>query len=169
MANSRLRADMICCRSAALEGEQGGVGLCLNKAQRSDVRGEPAVRSPGRLLQPVQVLVQEVDVIELSRNNKSSRLAAVDGLREGAMQERVLHIKLMNFPGAGDGEGEHGVDRGRLDHRAEGLIVVNAGSLGEATMDSANLVPLQRAVRVELVLKNSFTGDDVGANGGGHQ
>jgi hypothetical protein len=85
------------------------------------------------------------------------------------VQECILHIKLMNWLGAGDGQGEHGVDRGRLDHRAEGLIIVDAGSLGEATKDSVSLVPFQRAVGVELVLENQFVGDDVGANGARHK
>jgi hypothetical protein len=81
------------------------------------------------------------------------------------MQEHILHIELMNRPGVGDGQGEHGADRGWLDHRVEGLIVVNAGSLGEATKDPVSFVPLQGTVRVELVLKNPFIGEDVGANG----
>jgi hypothetical protein len=36
--------------------------------------------------------------------------------------------------------------------------------LGEATKDSACLVPFQRAIGVELVLEDPFTGDNVGAN-----
>jgi hypothetical protein len=44
--------------------------------------------------------------------NKSSILALVDSLQEGAMQECILHVKLVNWPGAGDGHGEHGVDHG---------------------------------------------------------
>jgi hypothetical protein len=54
----------------------------------------------------------------------------------------------MNGPGAGDVQGEHRVDRGRLDHWAEGLIVVDTGSLGEATKDPASLVPFRRDVGV---------------------
>jgi hypothetical protein len=81
------------------------------------------------------------------------------------MQEHILHIELMNGPGAGDSQEEHGADRGRLDHRAKGLIVVNAGSLGEAAKDPGSLVPFQIAVRVQLVLQNPFAGVDVGANG----
>jgi hypothetical protein len=80
------------------------------------------------------------------------------------VQERILHIKLMNRPGAGDSQGEDSADRGRLDHRAEGLIVVDIGSLGEATKNPASLVPFQGAVRIELVLENPLAGDDVGAN-----
>jgi hypothetical protein len=71
----------------------------------------------------------------------------------------------MNRVGAGDDQGEHGADRCRLDHRAKGLIIVNAESLGEAVKDIARLVPFQRAVGVELVLENSFIGDGIGANG----
>jgi hypothetical protein len=71
----------------------------------------------------------------------------------------------MNRPGAGDGQREDGADCGRLDHRAEGLIVVDAGSLGEAAKNPASLVPFQGAVGIELVLENSLVGDDVGANG----
>jgi hypothetical protein len=80
------------------------------------------------------------------------------------MQERILHIKLMNRSGARDGQGEHGANRGRLDHRAESLTVVNVRSLVEAMKDPASLVPLQRVIRVELMLERSFAGDDVGAN-----
>jgi hypothetical protein len=50
-------------------------------------------------------------VIELHRINKSSGLAVVDGLQKSVMQEHILQIKLMNRPGAGDGQGEHGVGR----------------------------------------------------------
>jgi hypothetical protein len=80
------------------------------------------------------------------------------------MQERILHIELMNRPGAGDSQGEDGVDRGWLDHRAEGLIVVDAGSLGEAAKNPASLVPFQGVVVIELVLENPLAGDDVGTN-----
>jgi hypothetical protein len=51
-------------------------------------------------------------VIGLRGINKSGRLAAVDGLQEGAVQEHILHIKLMNRLGAGDDQGEHNVDHG---------------------------------------------------------
>jgi hypothetical protein len=80
------------------------------------------------------------------------------------VQEHILYIELMNGPGAGDGQGEHRADGDRLDHRAEGLIVVDAGPLGKAMKNPASLVPFQGAVRVELVLEDPFVGDDVGAN-----
>jgi hypothetical protein len=75
----------------------------------------------------------------------------------------------MKRPGARDGQGEHGADYGHLDHRAKGLIIVDAGSLdlllGEAVKNPASLVPFQGAIGIELVLENPVAGDDVGANG----
>jgi hypothetical protein len=67
----------------------------------------------------------------------------------------------VKWSGAGDGQGEHGAEHGWLDHRAEGLIVVDVGSLGEAAKDPMSLVPFQRAVGDELVLENLFASDDV--------
>jgi hypothetical protein len=80
------------------------------------------------------------------------------------VQEHIIRIKPVNRPGAGDDQGEHGADCGRLDHRGECLIVVDAGSLGEAAKNPTSLVPVQGAIRIELVLKNPLAGDDVGAN-----
>jgi hypothetical protein len=80
------------------------------------------------------------------------------------MQERVLHIELMNMPGARGGQGEHRADGGQLDHRAEGLIVVDAGPLGEAAKNPLSLVLFQGDIEVELVFEDPFAGDDVGAN-----
>jgi hypothetical protein len=80
------------------------------------------------------------------------------------MLEHILYIKLMNGPGVGDGQGEHHVERGRLGNRAEGLIIVNVRLMGEGTKDPLSLVPFQRAVIVEFVLKDPFASDNVGAN-----
>jgi hypothetical protein len=57
------------------------------------------------------------------------------------------------------------MDRGRLDHRAEGLIVVDDESLGEAAKNPASLVSVQGVIKIELVLENSLVGDDVRTNG----
>jgi hypothetical protein len=75
------------------------------------------------------------------------------------MLEHILYIKLMNGPGVGDGQGEHHVERGRLGNRAEGLIIVNVRLMGEGTKDPLSLVPFQRAVIVEFVLKDPFASD----------
>jgi hypothetical protein len=83
----------------------------------------------------------------------------------GTVQQHILHIKLINRPAAGDGQGEHGVDHDQLDHSAEGLIIVDTGLLGEAAKDLVNLVLFQRVIGAELVHENLFVGEDIGANG----
>jgi hypothetical protein len=85
--------------SAAVEDEQGGVGLGLNKSQSEEVCGESAIPSPGHLLQPVERLVEPTDPFRLRGINKPRRLTAVDCFRESTMQERVLYIKLVDGPG----------------------------------------------------------------------
>jgi hypothetical protein len=42
-------------------------------------------------------------------------------------------------------------------------VLVDTGPLGEVVKDPMSLVPLQGAVRVELVLEDLFVGDDIGA------
>jgi hypothetical protein len=71
----------------------------------------------------------------------------------------------MNWPGEGDGQGEHSADCGLLDHRAEGLIIVDAESLGEAVNNPTSLVPVQGAIGIEHELENPLVGDDAEANG----
>jgi hypothetical protein len=63
-----------------VEDEQGGVRLDLNKPQSEKVCGEPVVPSLGRLLQPVERLVEAPDPVRLSGINKPHRLTAVDYL-----------------------------------------------------------------------------------------
>jgi hypothetical protein len=99
------------------------------------------------------------------RINKSSRLTALYGLQEGAMQEHILHINLMNGPAARDGQEEHCADHGQLEHQAEGLIIVDVELLGEAVKAPTSLVAFQKSIGVELVLEDQFVGDDIGANG----
>jgi hypothetical protein len=70
----------------------------------------------------------------------------------------------MNRPEARDGLGEHCADGGRLNHQAEGLIVVDIGLLGEAAKNPASLVPFQDAIGVKLVLEDPFVGDNIGVN-----
>jgi hypothetical protein len=149
---------------ATAEDEQVGVRLGLNKCQSEEVHGEPVVPSPGHQLQPVERLVEAADPVRLRGINKTRQLVAVDCLRESTILQHVLHIKQMDRPGIGDSQRKHHADSGRLDHRAEGLIIVDAEPLGKAAKDPTTLVPLHGAVGVELVLEDPFIGDDVGAN-----
>jgi hypothetical protein len=63
-----------------------------------------------------------------------------------------------------DGQENHHADGSRLNHRAESLIVVNVGPLGEVAKNPTSLVPFQGAIGVKLVIEDSFVGDDIGAN-----
>jgi hypothetical protein len=90
-------------------------------------------------------------------------LAAVDSLSEGAMEEGILHIKLLNRPVMGDSSGEHRAHGGRFHNRAESLVVVNSGALSETPKDLASLVAIEGPVSAELVREDPFVSDDVGA------
>jgi hypothetical protein len=94
---------------------------------------------------------------------ETRRLAAVDSLSEGAMEEGILHIKLLNQPVMGDSSGEHRVHGGRFHNRAECLVVVNTGTLSETPKGPASLVAIEGPVSVELVCEDPFASDDVGA------
>lgn len=79
------------------------------------------------------------------------------------MQEGILHIKLMDGPAMRDCKAEDGAYRSRLYNRAESLIEVDTGALGETTKHPTGLVTIQAAVGMELVSKNPLAYDDVGA------
>jgi hypothetical protein len=51
-------------------------------------------------------------------------LTVENGLAEGAVEEGVLHIKLLNWLVAGDSSSKHRANGGRFHNRAESLIVV---------------------------------------------
>jgi hypothetical protein len=59
-------------------------------------------------------------------------LTAKDCLTEGAVEEGILHIEVLNRPGVRCGESEHRADGGRFLNRAESLIVVHPRALSEA-------------------------------------
>jgi hypothetical protein len=105
----------------------------------------------------------------VSRDDKPNGLSAVDRLRQGAMEEGVLHIELVDRPVPGQRESQDSPDGDRLDHRTEGLVVVDPGTLGKAPEHIAGLVPLQGPVGVQLQLEDLFPGDHVGTMGTRHQ
>jgi hypothetical protein len=80
-------------------------------------------------------------VVRGSRVDEAGWLLAVDGLLEVAVKKGILHIELADGPIPGRGDAEDGADRGRLDDRAERLVVVDAGLLGEAANNPPRLVP----------------------------
>jgi hypothetical protein len=83
--------------------------------------------------------------------DETGGLAALDSLRQSAVEEGILDVKLMDRPVPGEGEGEYGANSGELDDGAEGLVVVHSGALGEAPKDLTGLVAVEGAVRGKLV------------------
>jgi hypothetical protein len=96
------------------------------------------------------------------RVNEADGLRAVYDLRECAMEESVFNVELVHGPTPGGNQSLHSPDGGRLDDRAEGLIVVYPGALSEPPDDSMSLVPFKRAIHLELVLEDPLTGNDIG-------
>ena len=110
-----------------------------------------------------------VDEVQVSRVDKTSWLATVDPLAERAVEEGVIHVELMHKPIARESQRQHCADRGRFDHRAKGLIVVDFRALSEATRHPTCLVAIQGTVSLELVLSDPFVGDNIGSRGARHQ
>jgi len=81
------------------------------------------------------------------------------------VEEGILHVELADRPIPGRSNAEHGADRGRLDDRAEGLVVVDAGLLGETADDPARLVPGEGTVGVEFVLEQPLPSNNVSTRG----
>jgi hypothetical protein len=80
---------------------------------------------------------------------------------EGAVEEGVLNVELVHGPTPRDSQSQHSLDGGRFDG-AEGLIVVHPGALSEPPEAPTSLVPVKRAIRLELVLEDPLVGDDIG-------
>jgi hypothetical protein len=92
---------------------------------------------------------------------KTRGLAAVDSLSEGAMEEGILHIELLNQPVMEDSSGEHHAHGDRFHNRAESLVVVDSGALSETPKDLASLVAIEGPVSAKLVCEDPFANDDV--------
>jgi hypothetical protein len=85
--------------------------------------------------------------------DKAGGLAAIDSLRQGAVEEGILDVELMDRLVPGEGEGVVGADSGELDDGVEDLVVVHSGASGEAPKDPTSLVAVEGAVRGKLVAK----------------
>jgi hypothetical protein len=138
---------------AASLDEEGRVRLGLDEADGGQVGSEAIVPGPRRLLEAVEGAVQPTDQIRTSFVDEAGGLAAVDSLRQSAVEEGILDIELMDRPVSGEGEGEDGANSVKLDDRAEGLVVVHSGALGEAPKDPTGLVAVEGAVRGKIVAK----------------
>jgi hypothetical protein len=90
-------------------------------------------------------------------------LAAVHSLSEGAMEEGILHIELLNWPVMRDSSGEHHVHGGWFHNWVKSFIVVDSGVLSETPNDLASLIAIEGPISAELVREDPFASDDVGA------
>jgi hypothetical protein len=90
----------------------------------------------------------------------------VDDLLEVAVKKGVLHVQLVNRPGVGRGDAEYRPYGGRFDDRTEGLVVVDALTLGEALDNPTSLVASEGPIDMELVPEDPLPRHDVGAGGG---
>ena len=125
------------------------------------MRGKMAVPCTRRLFEAVEGLVQTTDIVRMRGIHEASGLRAVYRLSQGTMQERVLHIQLMNRPIPRQGQRQNSADGGRFDDRAEGLIKINTRPLRKATKNPSCFVSVKRAIRLKLVTKNLLAGNDV--------
>jgi hypothetical protein len=79
--------------------------------------------------------------------DEAGELAAVDSLRQSAMEEDILDVELMDRQVLGEGEGENGTNNSELDD----------GALGEGPEDLTGLVVDEGANRSQLVAKEPLT------------
>jgi hypothetical protein len=93
--------------------------------------------------------------------DKTVRLVVVDLLPQDTMEKDVLHIKLVYRPATRGHEGEHSLDRRRLDHRRKGLTEVDAGTLRKAADDPTGFIARQRTICIMFVPKNPFAGNHI--------
>jgi hypothetical protein len=99
--------------------------------------------------------------------NEAGGLRVVDGLEECVVEEGVPDVELVHVPTLGDSQSKHSPNGGRLDDGAEGLIVVHPEALSEPPEHPTSLVPIKRAICLELVLEDPLVGDNLYLGGQG--
>jgi hypothetical protein len=102
------------------------------------------------LLQVIDGLVEPTHQLRARGINEADWLRAIDSLGECVMEEGVLDVELVHGPTPVDSQSQHSLDGGRLADEAEGLIIVHIRALSKAPEDPTSLVPIERAIRLEL-------------------
>uniref|UniRef100_A0A0A9A781 Uncharacterized protein n=1 Tax=Arundo donax TaxID=35708 RepID=A0A0A9A781_ARUDO len=97
--------------------------------------------------------------------DEARRLLTVDCLLKMTVKKGVLHVQLSNRPGTGSGDAQNSSNSRWFDHRAEGLVIVDAVLLGEAADHPARLMASKSTIGVVLMLEDPLSGNDVGASG----
>jgi hypothetical protein len=81
------------------------------------------------------------------------------------MEENALDVELVDRPISRESKRQDGENSHMLHNGVESLIIIDAGTLHEPVKNSTGLVPLECPVGLELMIKNSLAGDNIGAAG----
>jgi hypothetical protein len=63
-------------------------------------------------------------MVRVGRVNEAGRLLAIDCLLQVAVKESILHVELVNWPGAGGGDAEDDSNHCQFYNRAERLAML---------------------------------------------
>jgi hypothetical protein len=107
-------------------------------------------------------MVQPTYIVGASRVDEAGGLATLDNLGELAVEEGVLDIELTSLPFKGERDGWDNADHGRFDNRTECLVQVNTFLLRETVKHPACFVAVERAIMLQLVVKDPLAEDNVG-------
>jgi hypothetical protein len=107
-------------------------------------------------------MVWPIDMLGVSRVDEGGGLGTIDNLGELAVEEGVLDVVLASLPFKGERDGEDDTDRGQFDNQTKCLIEVNTLLLRETAKHPACFIAAERAIRLQLLVKDPLAGDDVG-------
>jgi hypothetical protein len=105
--------------------------------------------------------------LRVSRVNEVDALGTVDRLDEGVMEKDILNIQLVHSPTPRHGQSQHSVNGGGLHDGVESFIVFHSEAPGEPLNDPTSLAPIQRTIRLEIVLKDPLVSHHIGPRGHG--
>jgi hypothetical protein len=109
-----------------MEDEERGVGLRASEAESGDEGRKAMIPRTRGLLQAVEGAVEAAHMVRTSGVDEASGLVAKDHLVKTPMEEGVLDIELANLPVGGESDGEDNPDGSWFNHRAKGLVEVDA-------------------------------------------
>jgi hypothetical protein len=89
------------------------------------------VPSSGCLLQTLQWLVKLAIHVWMSRIHETARPVAIHYLSLSVMEKSILNAQLVDRPRPRESQRQNCADSGRLNHGAEGPIIVNARALSK--------------------------------------
>jgi hypothetical protein len=123
---------------------------------------------PRRLFEPVQGLDKLTHMVRPILVDEAGRLVAVDAFREITMEKGVFDVELVDKPPPCRREVQYSPDGGRLHHRGERLVEVDARSLREPADNPPSFPAVEAAIRLQFVLEQPLAGDDVGLSRARH-